>query len=158
MAVLWKYGVPGHTVSFLEKIYARTWCQLKMEGEVSEWFEAQTGVRQGCVLSPILFICYMDNIMREAIESMSGGEIKNETILRRANEVPIEGQLKHRGLQLLGHVTRMNRNRVQRLLHCSRLTGKVCPRVCVCVCVCACACACVCVCVCGLPTSIRPYQ
>ena len=26
-----------------------------------------------CVLSPILFNCYRDNIMREAIESMGGG-------------------------------------------------------------------------------------
>ena len=39
-----------------------------MEGEVSERFEVKTGVRQGCVLSPILFNCYMDNILREATE------------------------------------------------------------------------------------------
>ena len=43
------------------------------EGEVSERFEVQTGMRQGCVLSPILFNCYMDNIMREASESLGGG-------------------------------------------------------------------------------------
>ena len=45
----------------------------KMEGKVSEQFEVQTGVRQGCVLSLILFNCYMDNIMREAIVSMGRG-------------------------------------------------------------------------------------
>ena len=33
----------------------------------------QTGVQQGCVLSPILFNCYRDNIMTETIESMDGG-------------------------------------------------------------------------------------
>ena len=73
MAVLRKYGVPGHTVSLVEQMYAGTWCRVKLEGEVSERFEVQTGVRQGCVLSPILFNCYMDNIMREASESLGGG-------------------------------------------------------------------------------------
>ena len=73
MAVLRKYGVPGHTVSLVEQVYAGTWCQVKLEGEVSERFEVQTGVQQGCALSPILFTCYIDNIMREAIESMDGG-------------------------------------------------------------------------------------
>ena len=43
------------------------------EGEVSERFEVQTGMRQGCVLSPILFNCYMDSIMREASQSLGGG-------------------------------------------------------------------------------------
>ncbi len=46
---------------------------MKLEGEVSERFEVQTGVRQGCALSPILFNYHMDNIMREAIESLGGG-------------------------------------------------------------------------------------
>ena len=73
MAVLRKYGVPSHMVSLIEQLYAGTWCQVKMEGEVSERFEVKTGARQGCVLSPILFNCYMDNILREAAESMGGG-------------------------------------------------------------------------------------
>ena len=73
MAVLWKYGVPGHTVGLVDQMYAGTWCWVKMEVEVSKWFVVQTGVRQGCVLFPILFNCYRDNIMREAIESMGGG-------------------------------------------------------------------------------------
>ncbi len=75
MALLWKYGVPGHTVSLLEQMYAETWCRVKLEGEVSERFDVQTGVRQGCVLSPILFNCYMDNIMREAVESTAASAI-----------------------------------------------------------------------------------
>ena len=73
MAVLRKYGVPCHMVSLIEQLYAGTWCQVKMEGEVSERFEVKIGVRQGCVLSPILFNCYMDNILWEAAESMGGG-------------------------------------------------------------------------------------
>ena len=73
MVVLRKCGVPDHMVKLIAQMYAGTWCQVKMEGEVSERFEVKTGARQGCVLSPILFNCYMDNIMREAAESMGGG-------------------------------------------------------------------------------------
>ena len=73
MAVLRKYGVPCHMVSLIEQLYAGTWCQVKMEGEVSGRFEVKTGARQECVISPILFNCYMDNILREAAESMGGG-------------------------------------------------------------------------------------
>ena len=43
MAVLRKYGVPCHMVSLIKQLYAGTWCQVKMEGEVSEWFEVKTG-------------------------------------------------------------------------------------------------------------------
>ena len=39
----------------------------------SEDFEVKTGVRQGCVLSPLLFNCFMDRIVREAMEMTGGG-------------------------------------------------------------------------------------
>ena len=42
--------------------------RLKVEGgEVSrEWFDIETGVRQGDVLSPLLFIIFMDKCVRDA--------------------------------------------------------------------------------------------
>ena len=35
--------------------------------------EVKTGVRQGCAPSPLMFNCFMDRILREAIEMTGGG-------------------------------------------------------------------------------------
>ena len=40
----------------------------------------KSGVRQGCVLFPLLFNCFMDKIMREAMTRLGGGLDINYTI------------------------------------------------------------------------------
>ena len=40
---------------------------------MSPSFEVKSGVRQGCVLSPVLFSCFMDKILREAQARPGGG-------------------------------------------------------------------------------------
>ena len=34
--------------------------------DVSEWFTVNVGLRQACVMSPLLFSVYMDGVVREA--------------------------------------------------------------------------------------------
>lgn len=43
MAVLWKYGVPGHMVRLIKQMCVGSWFQVKTKGEVSERFEVKTG-------------------------------------------------------------------------------------------------------------------
>ena len=42
---------------------------VKINGERSESFEMTNGVKQGCVIAPILFILYFDAMLKEAISN-----------------------------------------------------------------------------------------
>jgi hypothetical protein len=44
-----------------------------MGGVVSEWFDVHGGVRQGCVIAPLLFNIYMDFVVRQAMAQMPEG-------------------------------------------------------------------------------------
>ena len=46
---------------------------VRTAGGTSEEFEVNTGVWQGCVLSPLLFNCFLDKILREVTETLGGG-------------------------------------------------------------------------------------
>ena len=49
----------------LFKSYEASSCQVIRNGNLSEPFEMNVGVRQGCLLLPMIFIMAMDWIMRE---------------------------------------------------------------------------------------------
>jgi hypothetical protein len=44
-----------------------------MEGQKSEWFDVRGGVRQGCVIAPLLFNIYMDFVAKQALSQMPDG-------------------------------------------------------------------------------------
>ncbi|XP_065570432.1 uncharacterized protein LOC136033587 [Artemia franciscana] len=46
-------------------------CAVPTEGGLTDWFTVQSGVRQGCILSPLLFAIVIDFVLRGC--SFSGG-------------------------------------------------------------------------------------
>ena len=70
-AVLEKMGVNNTVVSLLRKLYSEQEATVKVEKELSNWFPIKKGVRQGCLISPMLFNFYSEQVMRESADDLS---------------------------------------------------------------------------------------
>ena len=61
---MWKllrhYGVPEKIISLIRSTCQDMSCRIAHAGQLSESFEVKTGVRQGCLLSPFLFLLVID--------------------------------------------------------------------------------------------------
>src|SRR6218665_456111 len=102
---LWRvmrhYGYPEKIVIILENAYKDTFSAVRVNGELSEWFERVKGVLQGCVLSPLLFNIFLEMIMVMALdESHEGADIGGERIgdLRFADDIALLAE-QEKGLQ-----------------------------------------------------------
>ena len=73
VAIQRHYRVTHQLADIIADQYTGTTCRVRAGEGMSEEFEVKTGVRQGCVLSSILFNWYMDHILREAMEMTEGG-------------------------------------------------------------------------------------
>ena len=65
--VLRNYKVASHLVDIISTTYTNTWSQVRTTEVASEEFQVVSGVRQGCILSPLLFNCFMDRVLRETV-------------------------------------------------------------------------------------------
>jgi hypothetical protein len=63
--VLKEYGINGSLLKAIQSTYED---QASVIRGGTSYFKTNTGVRQGSVLSPILFIIYMDRVMRETMQ------------------------------------------------------------------------------------------
>lgn len=59
-----RYGVPTQIANLIKETYRGYACRAVHEGRVSDPSTVQTAVRQGCILSPILFLTVIDAVMR----------------------------------------------------------------------------------------------
>ena len=76
-ASLWKilrhHGIPEKVVNLIKNMYEGTSCRVVHEGQVTDSFNIKTGVRQGCLLSPFLFILAIDWLMKETTKGRRNG-------------------------------------------------------------------------------------
>ena len=64
-----RQGVPPKYVRIMKALYSHTTGRVRAYGQLSECFETNSGVRQGCPLSPFLFNFVMDDILGQALKS-----------------------------------------------------------------------------------------
>ena len=65
-AILRHYGVPEKIVAAIRVLYDESTSRVFVEGELSEAFRVSTGVLQGDVLAPFLFIIVMDYVSNQS--------------------------------------------------------------------------------------------
>ena len=58
------YGINGYLLRAVQSIYNNPKSAVRVEGSTGRWFEVKLGVRQGCTLSPLLIIIYMDHLLK----------------------------------------------------------------------------------------------
>ena len=75
--LLWKImeemGTPQHLISLIRNLYENNTAKVRVDQTYSDKFRTCTGVRQGCILSPILFNIYSEHIMRRVLQEWPGG-------------------------------------------------------------------------------------
>ncbi len=68
MEMLRNIGVNGYMYNAIKNMYENVSCSVSLNSLMTERFDVELGVKQGCVLSPTLFCIFVNDI---------GGEIKD---------------------------------------------------------------------------------
>ena len=90
-------GIPDHLTCLLRNLYAGQEATVRTGYGTIDWFQIGKRVRQGCILSPCLFILYAEYIMRNAgleeaqpIIKIAGRNINN---LRYADDTTLMAEI-----------------------------------------------------------------
>ncbi|KAK0136738.1 LINE-1 reverse transcriptase [Merluccius polli] len=81
--VLREYGVSDPLIRAVRSLYDRCQSLVRIAGYKSDLFPVRVGLRQGCPLSPILFIIFMDRISRhsQGVEGVRFGDLRIGSLL-----------------------------------------------------------------------------
>ena len=67
------YGAPEKIISWVQNTFQGMSCRVLGAGQMSDSFEVKNGVRQGCLLSPFLFLLVIDWIMKTTTTGRKNG-------------------------------------------------------------------------------------
>ena len=66
------YGVQGILVDVIERIYSGSMVKFELESIMTAWCNSESGVRQGCPLSPLLFNIYVRELGMKLAQCKQG--------------------------------------------------------------------------------------
>ena len=73
-------GTGGKFLRILQGLYQDTTCAVRVGGRLTDWFPSSIGLKQGCLLSPILFSILIDDLAKE-IKNLNIGVEIGDTLL-----------------------------------------------------------------------------
>ena len=68
-----RYGIPEKFIQTVKNSYDRMTCKVLHAGGLSESFTVTTGVEQGCLMAPVLFLLAIHWIMKETTREQRHG-------------------------------------------------------------------------------------
>ena len=92
--VLRGFGIEEGLIQVIQALYNSASSAVLLNSDIGDFFKTTVGVRQGCLLSPVLFNLFLENIMRETLLdfhstiSIGGRPISN---LRFADDIDLMG-------------------------------------------------------------------
>jgi hypothetical protein len=95
-------GIKNKMWRILRKIYAHVESCVLLGESRTEWFDIEVGLRQGCLLSPILFLIFLNDLVEEINKLGKGVKCgaKRVSILLFADDIVLLSETKE-GLQIM---------------------------------------------------------
>lgn len=81
ISILRESGIDDRDANIISKLYSQQKAIVRVENETSEEFSIKRGVRQGCILSPLLFNVYSEQLFKEALSNIEDGVVINGEII-----------------------------------------------------------------------------
>jgi hypothetical protein len=82
-----RMNVPQKLINVIRSLYDKPQFKVEVDGRTSEWKEQQTGIRQGCPLSPYLFLIVMTVLFHDVHEGDTQNLIKHRVPGARFDEI-----------------------------------------------------------------------
>uniref|UniRef100_A0AAV2LFI9 Rho-GAP domain-containing protein n=1 Tax=Knipowitschia caucasica TaxID=637954 RepID=A0AAV2LFI9_KNICA len=127
---LWKllrhYGVPEKITNIIRKSYEGMTCRIVHGRQLTDAFGVRTGVRQGCLLSPCLFLLAIDWVMKTSTNQMRNGI--QWTLWEQLDDLDFADDLallSHTHQQMQEKTSRVANNSARLGLHINRGKSKV---------------------------------
>ena len=118
--VIWRlmhhYGFPPKYITLIKELYEDATCQVIHDGKLTERFSVQTGVRQGCLLSPTIFLMVVDWVMRQSTSGQGTGI--QWTFMRQLEDLDFADDI-----SLLSHKQQQAQEKLSRVAEEAKKTG-----------------------------------
>ena len=107
-----EYNIPNEDIRLICKICDNKEAQIRSTNSLSRKVKIKQGVKQGCILSPILFNMYSEEVISSALESEQGIVINGKRFnnIRFADDTVLLASSTHDLQRMLNSIIRVSRD------------------------------------------------